>query len=390
MADPARARGRPPGPPRPAAPTAPGKRGGRGGRGTSGRPGAGRKPDATASTGRRRRLFVFVALLVVCVLLAGSYGLYVAHRDATDPRRSGSPAGTAGTAPLTGEPKIVFRSTARDSSYGRVAMVPLNSPAGPREVTSLTCERVDIAGDTGLCLGAERGVVTTYKAYLFGPDLRPVHSFRVAGEPSRARLSRDGHLAAVTVFVSGHAYAGPAFSTATTLYDVRKQRELGSLEQFAIFRDGQRINPADQNFWGVTFASDDDTFYATFATGGTTYLVRGSVRARQVHTLTTNVECPSLSPDGTRIAFKQRVAADGGPVRWRATVLDLKTMRRTELADQRSVDDQIAWFDNDTVVYGLPRDGSAASITDTWAEPADGSGAPRILVPQAWSPALFR
>ncbi len=327
---------------------------------------------------------------MVCVVLAGGYGLYVAHRDVTDPRRSAASAGKAGGALLTGEPKIVFRSTARDSSYGRVAMVPLNDPAGPWEVTSLSCDRVDIAGDVGICLGAERGVVTTYKAYLFGSDLRPTHSFRVAGEPSRARLSRNGHLAAVTVFVSGHSYTGPAFSTATTLYDVRKQRELGNLEQFAIFRDGQRINPVDQNFWGVTFASDDDTFYATFATSGTTYLVRGSIRTRQVHTLTTNVECPSLSPDGTRIAFKQRVTGDDGPARWRATVLDLKTMQRMELADERSVDDQIAWFDNDTVAYGLPRDGSAAATTDTWVEPANGSGAPRILVSQAWSPAVVR
>ncbi len=356
-----------------------------------GQAGGPRTPVGPAARSRRWRVILFVAVLIASVGLAGGYGLHVARRDAADPRRSAALAAGGGPRPqsLVGGQRIVFRSTAQDSSYGLVSMVPLNDPAGPRAVTSLSCERVDVVGESGICLGADRGVVTTYKAYLFGSDLRPTRGFRLAGPPSRARLSPDGHLAAVTVFVSGHSYAGPAFSTTTTLYDVRERGELGSLEQFAIFRDGRRINPPDQNFWGVTFGMDDDTFYATLATGGTTYLVRGSLRAKEVHTLTTNVECPSLSPDETRLAFKERVATDD-PVRWRASVLDLRTMRRTALADTRSVDDQIAWFDNDTVTYGLPRDADADSITDTWAEPADGSGKPHILVPQAWSTVVVR
>ena len=91
---------------------------------------------------------------------------------------------------------------------------------------------------------------------------------------------------------------------------------------------------------------------------------------------------PSLSPDQTRIAFKEAVGGD--PARgWRLTVLELATLTRTPLAETRSVDDQAVWLDNATIGYALPRDRSS----DVWAVPADGSGAPRLLIPDAESPA---
>ena len=63
-----------------------------------------------------------------------------------------------------------------------------------------------------------------------------------------------------------------------------------------------------------------------------------------------NVECPSLSPDGTRVAYKRRTGSATRP--WRLTVLDLATMRETPLAEPRSVDDQAEWLDDDHVLYG--------------------------------------
>ncbi|OAA25105.1 hypothetical protein UG55_102519 [Frankia sp. EI5c] len=361
----------------------------RGRAGTGPADGAEGEPEAPSRS--RVTVVAFLIVLVACLLVGTGYVVHVLRRDA-DREAARVATVTNGAARLDpstlgSDPRVIFRSTARDGSYGRVAMVPRDEPASTPAVTSMSCDRVDVRGEIGLCLSSDRGLVTTYQAYLFDADLHTLHSFRLGGVPSRARLSADARLAAVTVFVTGHSYAGPAFSTATTLYDVENRQELGNLEQFAIYRDGERINPVDQNFWGVTFAADDDTFYATLSTDGTTYLVRGSLRAREVHTLTTNVECPSLSPDGTRVAFKERVA-DDGPVRWVATVLDLRTMRRTQLSDTRSVDDQIAWYDNETIAYGLPRDGAEAAITDTWIEPADGSGQARVLVPKAWSPAF--
>ena len=77
----------------------------------------------------------------------------------------------------------------------------------------------------------------------------------------------------------------------------------------------------------MTFAADGDTFYATLATAGKTHLIKGSLRNRRARTLRSNVECPSLSPDGTRVAYKKRVGTGDNP--WRLHVLDLATMRDT-------------------------------------------------------------
>lgn len=62
--------------------------------------------------------------------------------------------------------------------------------------------------------------------------------------------------------------------------------------------------------------------------------------------------------------------------------------REAVVAESRSVDDQIEWLNDPTVVYGMGRDGEA--VTDVWPAPADGSGEPRLLVPAAWSPAVVR
>ncbi|HVK20895.1 MAG TPA: hypothetical protein VM677_05995, partial [Actinokineospora sp.] len=93
-----------------------------------------------------------------------------------------------------------------------------------------------------------------------------------------------------------------------------------------------------------------------------------------------NVECPSLSPDGKRVAFKKRVPGDGARP-WRQHVLDLTTMVETPLAETRGIDDQVVWLDNDTIAYGLPGEG-------IWAVQANGEGAPRQLVPHASSPSV--
>jgi hypothetical protein len=131
----------------------------------------------------------------------------------------------------------------------------------------------------------------------------------------------------------------------------------------------------------VTFA-DDNRFYATLSTGGHRYLVRGDWAARTVETLADGVECPSLSPDGTSLAFKR--ALDGEPAKgWRLSVMDLATLRVTATAETESVDDQAAWLDADTLAYTRRASDGTPSI---WVVPADGSGTPRVLVPGAESP----
>jgi len=99
--------------------------------------------------------------------------------------------------------------------------------------------------------------------------------------------------------------------------------------------------------------------------------------------LAPNVECPSLCPDGTRIAFKR--AIDNNPCRgWRLSVLSLSDLSETALAETRSVDDQAAWLSSDTVGYTLRGSDGTPSV---WAVPANGSGSPELVREDAESPA---
>jgi hypothetical protein len=214
---------------------------------------------------------------------------------------------------------------------------------------------------------------------------KPVKKLQAAGIPNRARLSADGRMAAWTTFVAGDAYNGPAFSTRTSILDLKTGTLIDSLESFAVTLQGKPYRAVDENFWGVTFASDDHTFYATLGTGGRTWLVRGDLAARTLTALIDNVECPSLSPDGKRVVFKKRVSSDAWKM-WRLEVLDLATLTETPLAEQRSIDDQAAWLDDRTVMYAVPQTGSSGY--DVWSARADGSGQPAVLAPDAFSPSV--
>ena len=139
----------------------------------------------------------------------------------------------------------------------------------------------------------------------------------------------------------------------------------------------------------MTFApGQSDTFYATAASSGRIWLVKGSISARTLTAIHDGVECPSLSPDGTRIAYKKNT---GGPLaaHWRVAFLDLATGKETVLSEPRSVDDQIEWLDDQTLLYGLARDG-AAGDSDIWQINADPASRPSIYIEHAWSPSVVR
>ena len=190
------------------------------------------------------------------------------------------------------------------------------------------------------------------------------------------------------MFVSGDSYAPGSFSTRTTVIDTASGESLGDLEQYTVLRDGTPFKALDFNFWGITFASHN-RIYATLGTGGRTYLIEADVDSKRATIRHENVECPSLSPDGTRIAFKKRMASAGGRLLWRLHVLDLRTGVETALGETRSVDDQAEWLDAGTVTYALPSDSKPGS-TDVWSVPADGSGSPANILSAAWSPAFVR
>jgi hypothetical protein len=334
----------------------------------------------------RVRLAVLAGIVLVVLVAAGGYVLRVQQRQAAANSAQAAPRANLET--VMAEPHLAFRNTALGTGYGRLALVPLAAPDGPRALTDVSCERVYAVVGRSVCLSARRGITSTYRAQVLGTDWAPIGDLPLTGLPSRVRLSRDGAMAATTTFVYGDSYANPGqFSTRTTVTQINGGRHV-DLENFHLEVGGRAVTSADRNFWGVTFV-DDDHFFATAATGGRTWLVRGSVSARRMTALRGDVECPSVSPDGTRIGFKKHGDLPAG--QWRLAVLDLRTGAETMLAETRSVDDQVEWLDDATIVYGLPRTGtSGAATSDLWAVPADGTGAPRTLIKDAWSPAVVR
>ncbi|MEV6732532.1 MULTISPECIES: TolB-like translocation protein [unclassified Streptomyces] len=331
---------------------------------------------------RSRRLLV----LAVAVLLLGGLGAVLVLRAAAraEQTHEGDPTVAQGPVTLGRQDRLAFLNGAQGPHRGALVSVPGQSPQAERTASGLTCQRFHAAAGTGVCLNSSPGALAQdNRALIVDPGLRTLRSFPLAGTPSRARVSPSGHFAAWTVFVSGESYGAAFFSTRTAIVDTRTGALEPDLEKFSIQLDGRPYASGDVNFWGVTFSKDDDTFYATLATAGQTYLVKGSVSRRSVTTLARNVECPSLSPDETRVAYKKRVAR--GASLWREHVLDLGTLRETPLAEKRSVDDQAVWLDDRTLAYALPAEGRA-DTTDLWSVPADGTGAPRILAPAASSP----
>ncbi|WP_157749170.1 PD40 domain-containing protein [Jatrophihabitans sp. GAS493] len=329
------------------------------------------------------------ALVAICVLAIGAAVIYLvrSHSTQTEAVQHAAPVKTTSPATIQAEPHIVYRNTALGTQYGMVAMSALSAPAGPRAITSTSCDRVYAASSKILCLSSKIGIVTTYAAAVLNDDMTKVQNLPLSGIPSRARLSADGSYAASTSFISGDSYAGTSFSTRTILSKVGST-ESSNLESYTLIHNGQSIHPVDENFWGVTFAADGDTFYVTAEWAQHTWLSRGSISKHQIVTLHEDAECPSLSPDGSTIVYKQRGNLPSG--HWRLVRYDIASGKVTPLAETRSIDDQVAWLDDSTVMYGVPRSGSQAAVDDVWKVPADGTGSPVLLIPQAWSPAVVR
>ncbi|WP_019180094.1 TolB family protein [Microbacterium yannicii] len=296
-------------------------------------------------------------------------------------------AATRDSAEWASGARIVFRNTASGADYGHVASVPTSAPDGPRAVAGVACDRVDAADETFVCLRTERGIVPAYSATLYSDEQVALEEWSLSGIPSRTRISDNGERMATTAFVTGHSYGGVGFSTETRIR-TQDGGDLGSLEEWALTVDGEPAVPVDRNFWGVTFAGGN-TFYATagLTLSGQTYLVEGDIAARTLTAIAPDVECPALSPDGTRIAFKSKTSGAGAMAHWAPAIIDLATGEVRVLPEARNVDDQIEWLDDGTILYGMPRQGRAGDY-DVWALDADGSGEPRLLIPHAWSPSV--
>lgn len=344
--------------------------------------------ETSAAPGRSR----WIILLVVTGLVLAGAGIYAV--TAFQRLQAGMAAlpGVSveeGAGKLPSGPYLLFRNTAAGQGYGMAATVPLGAPTGTRTLGTVPCDRVYGAGRGVMCLSTERGVVTRFDAALLDGNWQRLEGWALKGIPSRTRVSGDGALAATTVFVTGHSYAGAGFSTDTVITHVDGAKPAENLEEFALLVNGQHVTAADRNIWGVTFVpGEPDAFYATAASSGRLWLVRGTIAGRTLTAVADGVECPSVSPDGTRIAYKTNISTGLTPD-WRIAILDLATGARATLGGDRSVDDQVEWLDDRTLLYGLPRDGEPGD-SDVWSLPAEAGGTPAVFLEHAWSPSVVR
>jgi hypothetical protein len=317
---------------------------------------------------RNKKLLIVFA--VVCVVLGGGYVAIAAlgpDETTTEVRPEASE--------VLANTDLMVRAVDPDNPRLNGRVYEIDDGKVRKGSDRLACERVYYAAAGGICMGvAPSGV--DYTATVFDSSLEPQHTIALTGLPSRARVSADGRYGAMTVFVSGDSYleSPSAFSTRTTILEMNSGRQLGQLEQFQVTKDGEPFDAVDFNFWGITFAPDSNRFYATLGTGDHHYLVEGDIQGQSLRVLRDGVECPSLSPDGKRIAFKSLI----GDNRWRLRVLDLSTLEDQGVAEDRSIDDQVEWLDDSTLAYSDER--------NVYTVPADGNGSARLLVRDATSP----
>jgi hypothetical protein len=273
-------------------------------------------------------------------------------------------------------------------TYGHLTFSSLQSD-GARISTGLACNRIYVSDRAGLCL-AIATAPAGFQGYLLDDGLRVSGTIGLPGMPSRTRISRDSRLAAYTVFVAGDSYLASGLSTRSRIVTVPHGEDVADLESFAVIRNGKEFYSVDFNFWGVTFTRDANRIYATLGTGGRILLVAGDVAERTFHVIAEDIECPSLSPDESHIAFKKRFGK-GFDAWWQPAVLDLETMKVRQLPEPKHIDDQIEWLDDGNILYAVGHSTSAAMRrADVWKLAIDAASPPSLFLRDAESPAVVR
>jgi hypothetical protein len=321
--------------------------------------------------------------LGVASLIAMVSGLNIALSRSARPAAAAAPHVGTMTRPMAA-PFLMFRTLTPARAHGRVAMLTM-SGGGRRYLTPLRCGRVHFAGGSGVCL-AEHAEGTTVKfvADLFDRSFRQTHRLELAGVPTRVRVSPDGRLAAVTTYAEEESPAGERLAIESILIDLPAGRVIADLREFAIdtAEVGSISGPVD--FASVSFDRDGDRFFATLSTPVQRFVVVGSIRERRLRPIKADLATEALSPDGTRLLVKRRVGERGF---WQLLVLDLATLAERALdQNDRTIDDQVEWLNDDEVVYHDATDQG----TQIWALAADGQSKPRLLVANAFSPVAVR
>jgi hypothetical protein len=291
---------------------------------------------------------------------------------------------------LRGSPHLTFLSTRTDAP-GHIGFAALDTPEAISVIDGLDCERSHFGQDVGLCLALNRESMEPRAfALILDRHFQPLARFPMPGLPIRARVSHDQRYAAATVFVSGENYSSD-FTTRTTIIDLAARKPIANLEEFTLERDGHAFHEVDFNFWGVTFFQDGNRFYATLGTSGQRLLVEGDIARKHMRVVTTDVECPSLSPDERHIVFKRKLKTGSG---WGLWARDLSTGEAWPITDEgQDIDDQVEWLDNEHVVYGrLFGHGAPETSLSLWSSKITRQAAfdQQLFLRAAMSPSVIR
>ncbi len=285
----------------------------------------------------------------------------------------------------------VIDRTPDSPTYGQVVSI---DPDGLRRSTGVVCDRFHERNGVAVCVAAgpalsEASEMTVFDRVDHGLVARDVHRFQ--GAPSRVRLSEQGDRLGFTTFVTGHGYGDPgSLSTFTAV--IAPNERLLNLEEVAVADGDRDLSDESNNFWGASFAPDGERLVVTMsaASGPTSHLFRlievdpASTSGRVVG----EGECPSWSPDGSTIVVKDRVTDGTMTLGWRLVAIDVVTGERTVLPEARSIDDQVEWFDEHTILYAVDAGGSALRPRrDVYSLRVDDPDArPRLVATGAESP----
>lgn len=285
--------------------------------------------------------------------------------------------------------RLLVRVSGAGEQAGRIDVI---GAAGGQLLGALPmrCDRVHHAAGTIACLRSVPGQGVRLDLADRAGVLRGSLNFPNVLLASRVRVSPDGASVAFTGFSAGHTYVGADFATRTYVVDAGRQRLLADVSTFRVVEANGLSLPARRiNVWGVSFdPRAPRRFVATVGAAGAVFLAAGDLQARTLTLLRADIECPSLSPDGARIAFKRRNPAGG----WLPAVYEPSSGREWVMKEARSVDDQIEWIDNATIAYELAKGGqadAAGAETDVVVRRADGAASPVVLRKNAGSPSLF-
>ncbi len=352
-------------------------------------------------TNKRRKKIIFIGLCLVCLTVAAGYLSRARHRTMpTIPTQSVVPVVTTSkqvpvkAPPLQRNPtnRLLFCDIVTQAHRGRLTTVELDGPNKGQlhSYDELRCLRVDFRNGNGICLRMNPiSPMNPNEAVIFDKDFKIKHIIPLAGTLSRTRVSPDGQWGAVTVFTGGDSYASSNLSTRSNLIDIQNGTMLFDLEEMVVRNKGLVIKEPDFNFWGVTFMNDNRHFYATLGTGGKIYLIKADRVTKEAEVVAEEVECPSLSPDNTRVAFKKRDPKKRGV--WHLAVLDLSTLHETLLPEPTSIDQQVQWYDDRHVLYALPEYiVGQPVIMYAWIIAADGQTPPKKLYQNSDSPVMVR